>query len=70
VAETLKQLAHTHAEDAFIACFSHCDAIRLALAYFLNMPINDFQRLTIDTTGVSALAFEGVEPVRVLYMNR
>jgi probable phosphoglycerate mutase len=36
-------------------CFSHCDPIRLALAYYLNMALDDFQRLTIDPGSLSII---------------
>jgi broad specificity phosphatase PhoE len=45
--------------DAFpgqsIACFSHADPIRLALAYFIGMPIDCGERLEIRTGSISTL---------------
>lgn len=55
IVQTLQTLSQTHTEDELVVCVSHCDPIRLALAYFLGMPLNAFQRLRIDTASVSVL---------------
>ncbi|NPV87021.1 MAG: MSMEG_4193 family putative phosphomutase [Anaerolineae bacterium] len=58
VVSGLQEICTRHADGARIACFSHCDAIRLALAHFLGMPLDGFQRLIISTASVSVLHFE------------
>lgn len=55
VAETLKALGEIYAENDLVVCVSHCDMIRLAVAYFLDMPLNAFQRLQINTASVTCL---------------
>jgi probable phosphomutase (TIGR03848 family) len=40
-----------------VACFTHADVIRLCVAYFLNMALNDFHRLSIATASITAIHF-------------
>ena len=42
-----------------VVCVSHSDIIRLAVAHFLGMPLDHFQRLRIDTASVSVLFLDG-----------
>jgi probable phosphoglycerate mutase len=51
-----------------VAAVFHSDPIKLALAYFLGLPLDMFQRLTIDPASISVLAFSG-HSVRLLKMN-
>lgn len=39
--------------EGLVACFSHGDIIRLLTAHFLNVPLDSFQRLNIDTTSIT-----------------
>ncbi len=39
-----------------LACFSHADPIKQAIAYYLGLPLDAFQRLSIDLASVSVLA--------------
>lgn len=48
----LRRIAEHH-PDELVACFSHADVIRLVTAYFLNMPLDSFQRLGADTASIS-----------------
>jgi probable phosphomutase (TIGR03848 family) len=66
IVDALERLRQQHA--GAIACFSHADPIKLALAYYLGQPLDLFQRLMIDPASVSTLAFaEG--RVRVMSIN-
>jgi len=38
-----------------IACVSHADPIKLAVAHYLGLPLDQFQRLTIEPASVSLL---------------
>jgi probable phosphoglycerate mutase len=38
-----------------VACFSHADPIKLALAHYLGQPLDLFQRLTIEPASISTL---------------
>lgn len=55
VAETLRVLSENYAEKDIVVCVSHCDMIRLAVAYYLDMPLDTFQRLQINTASVTCL---------------
>jgi probable phosphoglycerate mutase len=57
-----------HPNDELIACFSHADPIRLALAYYLGMPLDHFQRLSCQTGSVSVLKFS-TQNVVILGIN-
>jgi probable phosphomutase (TIGR03848 family) len=55
VADTLKSLSAAYAEKDWIVCVGHCDVIRLAVAFFLEMPLDAFQRLQIDPASLTFL---------------
>ena len=48
--ETLRA-AHKRA----IACVSHADPIKLAVAHYLGLPLDQFQRLTVEPASISLL---------------
>jgi len=51
-----------------VACFSHADPIRLALAYFLGQPLDLFQRVMIEPASISTLLIQNGR-VRVQSIN-
>jgi len=51
-----------------VACFSHADPIKLALAHYLGQPLDLFQRLTIEPASISTLII-GDGRVRVQSVN-
>ncbi len=51
----ITKITAEHEPDDLIACFSHSDAIRLLVAYYLNVPLDSFQRIHINTASISAL---------------
>lgn len=55
VVEAISTIAARHADDEMVACFSHSDAIKLAIAYFLGMPLDNFQRTGVDPCSLTAL---------------
>lgn len=55
IVQALLKLSQNYAEKELVLCVSHCDVIRLAVAAFLQMGLNDFQRLNIDTASVTVL---------------
>jgi probable phosphomutase (TIGR03848 family) len=38
-----------------VACFSHSDIIKLIVCHYLGMPIDSFQRLSVDPASISVL---------------
>lgn len=53
--DAITTINKNHDENDLVACFSHSDSIRLLVAYFLNMNLNDFQRISITTASVSVI---------------
>jgi probable phosphomutase (TIGR03848 family) len=62
IVASLEEIVSVLGEKDIAICFSHCDPIRLALAYFLNMALDDFQRLTIDPASLSVVSFLKEKP--------
>ncbi len=55
ISQALIALSGKYDEKDLIACVSHCDLIRLAVAHFLGMPLDRFQSLQIDPASVTVL---------------
>ena len=51
-----------------VAVFSHADIIKLAIAYYVGMHMDLFQRLVINPCSLTAIAFERMGP-RLLAFN-
>ena len=52
--DALERIARDHPKD-LLAVFSHSDPIKLAVAFYLGMPLDLFQRLQIQTCSVTVL---------------
>ena len=65
--ETVERIREHH-PDQLVAVFSHGDVIRTTIAHYMGIPIDLFQRVTISTGSISAIAFHGASP-RVLFTN-
>jgi probable phosphomutase (TIGR03848 family) len=59
---SLEEIVSAMGEKDVAVCFSHCDPIRLAVAYFLNMALDDFQRLSIEPGSLSLVTFQNNKP--------
>ena len=53
IVDELERILEQH--RGAVACFSHADPIKLALAHYLGQPLDLFQRLTIEPASVSTL---------------
>ena len=53
--EVIESLRLNHSPHDLLACFSHSDPIKQVLAYYLGVPLDNFQRLSIDTASITAL---------------
>lgn len=51
----IEEIKQASGKNDLVACFSHCDSIRLLLAHYLDMPLDEFHRLNIDTASISLL---------------
>jgi len=61
------QIRH-RGQKAIVAVVFHSDPIKLAIAHYLGLPLDLFQRLTVDPASFSVLAF-GEHFVRLLKLN-
>lgn len=53
---TLEELRGKHSRT--IACVSHADPIKLAVAHYIGMPIDGFQRLDVGPASITQLTIE------------
>lgn len=68
VVEELEALAADHATDAIIAV-SHADVIKAAVAHFLGMPLDTFQRIHVAPASITVLALHAGAPPMLLGLN-
>jgi len=65
----LDALAAEHADPKdVVLCFSHADPIKLAVAHYLGMSLDTFQRLVISPTSITTLQLEK-DTSRLLGLN-
>jgi probable phosphoglycerate mutase len=57
-----------HDEKDLIACISHGDPIKLAIAYYLGLPLDHFQRLWTSPASITALSISEMGS-RLLTLN-
>lgn len=55
VAQALNALSEKHEQGDLLAVVAHSDVIRLAVAHFLGLSLDDFQRLRISTASVTVM---------------
>lgn len=60
IVATIDALVSAH-PDQIIALVSHADPIKIALAHYLGMNLNDFNRLVIDPASLSILKFNATQ---------
>jgi probable phosphoglycerate mutase len=51
----LQSLAAKHDPKDLFVCISHSDPIKLAVAYFIGLPLDLFQRLHVSPASITAL---------------
>ena len=54
--QEISQILTEHNEKDWIVCVSHGDMIKLAVAYFIGLPMDMFQRLQIAPASITALS--------------
>jgi len=64
----MDELLAAHPGDALVACFSHSDSIRILVAHVLAMPLDAFQRLTVDPISVTVIR-QNEERTRLVTLN-
>jgi probable phosphoglycerate mutase len=68
VVSGLEELSKQFAPASQITCFAHCEILRLAIAFTLHIPLDDYMRLTIDTGSISCLEWED-DVQRLIMLN-
>lgn len=68
VVAEIEMLRAQHEEKDVFVCVSHADPIRLAVAYYLGLPLDHFQRLFAAPASISAL-YIGEAGSRLLTLN-
>ncbi len=53
--QVLESLRREFTDQDLVACYSHADPIKHVVAFYLGLPLDNFQRLSIDTGSVTAL---------------
>ena len=56
--------------EAVIAVVSHADIIRLALAHYLNLALDDYTRLMVAPAAISMVQHDGLNRPRVISINQ
>ena len=51
----IESIAKAHQPEDIVALVFHSDPIKLVVAYYLGMPLDNFQRISIDTASVTML---------------
>ena len=69
VVNSLDKICSMYKSQDIIACVFHADPIKLAIAHYLGMPLDHFQRLGCDTGSVTALAI-GEMGAQLIWLNR
>jgi probable phosphoglycerate mutase len=68
ISHEILELCAQHDPKDMIACVSHADPIKLAVAFFIGLPLDLFQRLTVSTASITALHI-GESSSSLLTMN-
>jgi len=68
ICQELQTIASQHEPKDLVACFSHADPIRMAVAYFIGLPLDMFQRLAVSPGSITALHL-GETSSRLLVLN-
>lgn len=56
ITQEIEAICADHDPKHVIACVSHADPIKLAVAYYTGMPLDSFQRLVVSPASITALS--------------
>lgn len=65
----LEVICARHRPRDMIACVLHSDPIKLAVAHYVGLPLDNFQRLTCDPASVTMLVMSP-GTARLVWLNR
>lgn len=70
IAAELENIAVQHKSKDIVVCVGHSDMIKLAIAYYLGLPLDLFQRLTVQPASISTLVFHnsGTQIININYL--
>jgi len=69
IVTTIDSILSKHKPKDIVACVFHADPIKLAVAHYIGLPLDQFQRLGCDTGSVSVLAI-GEMGAHLLKLNQ
>ncbi len=69
IVSTLDDICSKSKERDLIACVFHSDPIKLAVAHYIGLPLDHFQRLAVDTASVTLLGV-GASSAHLIWLNR
>lgn len=64
----IERICAAHGPKEAVACVSHADPIKLIIAHYLGLPLDQYQKLSIDTASVSTLYIDE-KGARLLNLN-
>lgn len=64
----IETLCGRHEPKDIIACVGHADPLKLIIAYYIGLPLDHFQRLSISTASISTLQL-GAGDARLVNLN-
>ena len=68
ICREIETIAGQYEPKDMIVCVTHSDPIKLAVAYFIGLPLDMFQRLSVAPASISAL-YLGEGESRLLSLN-
>jgi probable phosphoglycerate mutase len=66
--EEIEYLAGKHEPDDMLVCVSHADPIKIVVAYYLGLPLDMYQRLSVSPASITALHVSDFGS-RLLFLN-
>jgi len=69
VVSALEAICAKHKARDLIACVMHSDPIKLAVAHYIGLPLDNFQRLVCDPASVTLLTL-GPSSARLIWLNQ
>jgi len=69
IANELTALCQMHSAKDLIACVGHSDMIKLAVAYYLGLSLDFFQRLVVQPASISTLHIAPGQSARLINLN-
>ncbi len=70
IVEQLEELAADHDAHDLVVAVSHADPIKSAVAHFLGMPLDAFQRIAISPASVTVVSLADDHPPMVVAVNQ